>query len=115
MSFSGKRVPITGSTRGIGKAAAKAFLEHGARVAINGRKGDDVAATIAELGGENMVSAPGDIGRAAACRALVAGAIDGMSGLDILVNNAGCFLPDPNQKFLTGALLEVDGGSYACR
>ena len=35
--FDGKRILITGSSRGIGLAAARAFLDAGARVAINGR------------------------------------------------------------------------------
>jgi len=91
MSFEGKRVLITGSTRGIGKAAARAFLERGARVAINGRRDGDVARTINELGSDNLVAAPGDVATAAACHTVVNGAIEALGGLDILVNNAGVF------------------------
>ncbi|MBT6205110.1 MAG: SDR family oxidoreductase [Rhodospirillaceae bacterium] len=95
MSYEGLRVLITGSTRGIGKAAAQAFLERGARVAINGRRAEDVAATIAELGGANMIAAPGDMASAKACSKLVWGAIEGLGGLDVLVNNAGVFDSGP--------------------
>ena len=95
MSFEGKRVLVTGSTRGIGRAAARAFLERGARVAVNGRRAGDVAATVAELGGAGLAAAPGDVATAAACRAVVAAAIEGLGGLDILVNNAGVYENGP--------------------
>ncbi len=95
MSFKGKRVLITGSTRGIGKAAARAFLERGARVAVNGRGAGDVAATMAELAGDDLVAAPGDVATAEACHAVVDAAIAGLGGLDILVNNAGVYDSGP--------------------
>ncbi len=41
--FKDKRVLITGASRGIGRAAAEAFLKAGARVAINGRSDSSVA------------------------------------------------------------------------
>ncbi len=37
MAFSGKRILVTGSSRGIGYATAAHFLSTGARVAINGQ------------------------------------------------------------------------------
>lgn len=90
MRFEGKRVLVTGSTRGIGFALAAHFLDAGARVAVNGRKAEAVAASIAGLGGgTHAVAAPGDLSSAAGCEAVVAAAIDELGGLDILINNAG--------------------------
>ncbi|MFP6729518.1 MAG: SDR family oxidoreductase [Alphaproteobacteria bacterium] len=92
-NFTAKKILVTGGTRGIGRAAVSAFLERGARVAVNGRSEESVAKAINELGGElggdGLVSAPGDVGTVAGCEAAVAAAIDGLGGLDILVNSAG--------------------------
>ena len=46
MRFANKSVLVTGATRGIGRAAAQAFLAEGARVAINGRTETSVAASL---------------------------------------------------------------------
>lgn len=90
MDFTGKRVLITGSTMGIGYGAARAFVEHGAKVAINGRDSKRVADAVKSLGGgKNLVAAPGDIGQVEDCRKIVDTAIHGLGGLDCLVNNAG--------------------------
>ncbi len=92
MDFTDKSVLITGSSRGIGKATAQAFLGRGARVALNGRTKQSTAAAMAELGGgERLVAAPGDVATVAGCEAVIAAAIDGLGGLDVLVNNAGVF------------------------
>ena len=90
MRFKGKSVLITGSSRGIGRAAAQAFLKEGARVAINGRTEQSVDEAIEHLSGQgDMVSAPGDIGTAGGCESAMNSAINGLGGLDILVNAAG--------------------------
>ena len=88
--FNEKRILVTGGSRGIGWAAAKAFLDAGARVAVNGRTGESTAAGIERLGGgERLVAAPGDIASVAGCEAMVKAAVDALGGLDVLVNSAG--------------------------
>jgi NAD(P)-dependent dehydrogenase (short-subunit alcohol dehydrogenase family) len=85
MDFTSKTVLVTGSSRGIGRAAAQTFLDCGARVAVNGRTADSTAAGIAALGGdERLVAAPGDVGTVAGCEAVVATALEALGGLDIL-------------------------------
>ena len=94
MSFDGKRVLVTGGSRGIGRATARAFREAGARVAVNGRTAESTAEGIAALGGaslgdDGLIAAPGDVGTVAGCEAIVGAAIDALGGLDVLVNSAG--------------------------
>jgi NAD(P)-dependent dehydrogenase (short-subunit alcohol dehydrogenase family) len=90
MDFAGKRVLVTGGTRGIGLATVQAFLAAGASVALNGRSAERVARAVGDLAQPSRtVAAPGDVGTVAGCRTVVAGAVDGLGGLDVLVNNAG--------------------------
>ena len=86
MRFSGKRVIVTGSTRGIGREAARLFLEEGACVVIHGRTQESVDETVADLGGGLGLSA--DLSTLEGCRELVDSALDRLGGLDVLVNNA---------------------------
>ena len=91
MSFdlSGRSALVTGSTRGLGLAFARALAEAGARVAVNGRSASaarEVAATI-----DGAVAAAFDVTDEAA----VAAAVAALGPLDVLVNNAGIGVRKP--------------------
>jgi len=90
MDFIGKRVLVTGSSRGIGRAAAEVFHQEGATVAVNGRSAGSTESGIAALGGgDRLVAAAGDVSTVDGCRTIVTAAVEAMGGLDILVNSAG--------------------------
>src|SRR5262245_31229071 len=90
VDFSGKRVLVTGGTRGMGRSIVNAFLEAGARVALHGssqKSVDAAAATISESG--RLVRTAGPLAAVEGCRRVVEAAVSGLGGLDVLVNNAG--------------------------
>lgn len=91
--LTGRKALITGGDSGIGGAVAIAFAREGADVAIvhlpdEQADADHVLELVREAG-RTGVSIATDISDAAACRALVAEAVEALGGLDILVNNAG--------------------------
>ncbi|MGQ0642280.1 MAG: SDR family NAD(P)-dependent oxidoreductase [Gemmatimonadaceae bacterium] len=89
-SLAGRTVLITGATRGIGRAIARAFAAAGARVLINSRKSDAVERTVAELRAEGgaVEALPGNVSRADELDAVISAALTRYDGPDILVNNA---------------------------
>jgi 3-oxoacyl-[acyl-carrier protein] reductase len=84
----GKAALITGSARGIGRAAAALLIEQGASVMIADLDQDLAAETAAELGGTTAVFG-GDLTKEGVCEALVQATVDAFGQLDIVVNNAG--------------------------
>lgn len=87
----GKSAIVTGSGRGIGKAIAHLFAQHGASVVINDIDGEVAEATakeISDAGGTAVVCA-GSVTDVEFPDRVVKTAADAFGGIDIIVNNAG--------------------------
>jgi 3-oxoacyl-[acyl-carrier protein] reductase len=88
----GKAVLITGASTGIGAAAARAFAQHGSRVAVHynasREAAEKVAADVHSLGGE-AVLVGGDVTRSADVKRIVAETLAALGRIDVLINNAG--------------------------
>lgn len=98
---------ITGSSSGIGLDIARAFLNQGGNLVLNGRDPDKLAAVAAELGTpERVAFVAGNIGERETGEALVRTALEHFGRVDVLVNNAGTFAPKP---FVEVTEEELDG------
>jgi NAD(P)-dependent dehydrogenase (short-subunit alcohol dehydrogenase family) len=106
-SVAGKRVVITGGTRGIGLMIARAMSEAGARVIVASRKAQACEAVEAELGCRAVVA---DLNEDAGVAAL-ADEVDRQfgGGLDVLFNNAGATWGAPLEEFPRAAWDRVIG------
>jgi len=84
----GKAAVVTGSARGIGRAAAALLAEHGARVLVTDLDRDEAEEAAAAIPGETAVVG-GDLTKEGVPEAIVHEAIEQFGQLDIVVNNAG--------------------------
>ena len=92
----GRAVLVTGGSRGIGAAVARAFAEAGDRVAVHhGRNAEKARAVAAALPGDGHAVVGADLADPDAVRVMVDEAAERLGGLDVLVNNAGIFAPHP--------------------
>jgi NAD(P)-dependent dehydrogenase (short-subunit alcohol dehydrogenase family) len=91
----GKTAIITGaaSQRGLGKATAVLFAQHGARVAILDLDPDEAAEAAADLPGEGHIGLVCDVTDLTACRVVRDEVIGALGHVDILVNIAGITQP----------------------
>ncbi|QCE32131.1 glucose 1-dehydrogenase [Acetobacteraceae bacterium] len=122
--FEGKKVLVTGASQGIGEATALYFAEHGARVALNGRKAEKLQAVLEKMpkvsGGAHVI-AEGDLSDESHVLKVVKESIEGLGGLDILICNAGfngASHPSeeyPLSDFEAVMKLNVYGVMVACR
>jgi 3-oxoacyl-[acyl-carrier protein] reductase len=91
-----RAVLVTGASRGIGAAVARAFAEAGDRVAVHyGARADAAHEVAASLPGAGHTVVRADLADADAVRGMVDEAAVALGGLDVLVNNAGVFEPHP--------------------
>jgi 3-oxoacyl-[acyl-carrier protein] reductase len=92
--LNGKVAVITGASKGIGAAVAKAFAAEGAAVVVNyaSSKADaeSVVGVIAKAGGK-AVAVQGDVSKSSEAQAIIDAAVTQFGRLDILVNNSGVY------------------------
>ncbi|MEM9132392.1 MAG: SDR family NAD(P)-dependent oxidoreductase [Actinomycetota bacterium] len=86
--LTGRIAVVTGASRGIGEASARALDRVGARVVLTGRSTGDLERVAAGLGNDPVVLAA-DLARADGGGSLARAVLDAVGGVDILVNNAG--------------------------
>ena len=125
MLLEGKVALITGASRGIGRAVASVFAEHGASVVISSRSPEleETAARIRERGGR-ATSLRGDLRDDAFPRELIRACKKEHGRIDVLVNNAGVLLPgllgmisteSLRETFETNILATINLTQYAVR
>jgi len=85
-SLKGRTALVTGASRGLGFAMAKALAENGATVIVNARSADDLKTAAAKIGAEPLAF---DVTDPKASRSALEDIVARHGRLDILVNNAG--------------------------
>ncbi|MBV0923992.1 SDR family oxidoreductase [Halomicroarcula limicola] len=89
--FTDRTVLVTGSGRGMGKAAAEKFAENGASVVVNDLDAEVAESTAAEIRatGADAIGVGADVSDEAEVAAMVETAADEFGTVDVLLNNAG--------------------------
>jgi len=90
--LTGKSVLITGASRGIGAAAARAFAEAGAQVALAARSEEAMASIVREIG-KGAIALPCDVADFGQVSDAVRAVVKAFGTFDILVNNAATIEP----------------------
>src|SRR5262249_16968092 len=94
LGLTDKIAVVTGSSRGLGLASARALVAEGCRVCLCARGAETLAEAALEVEASakkpNMVTTvQADVSTAAGIELLIGGAVGRFGGLDILVNNVG--------------------------
>ncbi len=93
----GRRVLVSGASRGLGRALARAFADNGDRVAVHfGSREQEARATLDSLPGFGHALVGGDLSDPARAKDVADRAAEALGGgVDVLVNNAAVNLPHP--------------------
>ena len=86
-------VAITGASRGIGAAAARAFAAAGAKVALLARSEAEITALAGDIGRDRAMALPCDVADAGQVTTALGRVATEFGGLDVLINNAGVIDP----------------------
>jgi 3-oxoacyl-[acyl-carrier protein] reductase len=92
LSLSGRVAVVAGSSKGIGRAVAVELCREGARVVVNGRDPEAVAATVdvvTGLGSGEAIGVVADVATSEGAQRLIDKALQRFGALDVLVTNAG--------------------------
>lgn len=109
-SLAGRRILLTGGSRGIGAATARLLATLGARVALTYRdRAGTAEALVADLraGGAEALALKADQRSREDARAAVAAVEAAWGGLDAFIGNAGVWLPTPAEAYDEALLQEV--------
>ncbi|MFD3991116.1 SDR family NAD(P)-dependent oxidoreductase [Streptomyces sp. NPDC058583] len=93
---SGRRVLVSGASRGLGRAVAQAFAANGDRVAVHfGSRAEEARVTLDSLDGTGHALVGGDLADSAGAVTVADAAAEVLGGIDVLVNNAAVNLRHP--------------------